>query len=388
MVFRCPELDESEKRVLDKISQIRDSIKYALRVPVRWFGSLRRSMLARAIQGSNSIEGYNVTLEDAIAAIEGEPLLEASDENQFAITGYRDAMTYVLELARDPHFAYGAQLIRSLHFMMLRYDLRKNPGLWRPGAVYVRDEQKGSIVYEGSAAEAVPGLVDELCSNLNMQSSLPAVIRAAMAHINLVMIHPFSDGNGRMSRCLQTLVLAREGILEPQFCSIEEYLGRNTKEYYSVLAEVGQGTWRPSNDVRPWIRFCLTAHYRQAKTIVRRIEEIKLVSDEVELLVKKEKLHERCMFALLDAARGLRVRNSTYRAIAEISENLASRDLKTMVDRGLLVSIGDTRSRIYLASEALRQIRLKNRRPTPIQDPFREDPKQVLMSQIVSTVEP
>jgi Fic family protein len=383
MIFRCPELDETENRVLDEIFQIRAGIKYALRVPVRWFGSLRRTMLARAIQGSNSIEGFNVTEEDAIAAVEGEPLLEATEENRFAMTGYRDAMTYVLELARDPHFSHGAQLIRSLHFMMLRYDLRKNPGLWRPGAVYVRDEQKGLIVYEGPEAERVPGLVDELISKLNIQGPLPAVIRAAMAHLNLVMIHPFSDGNGRMSRCLQTLVLAREGILEPQFCSIEEYLGRNTQEYYSVLAEVGQGSWNPANDLRPWIRFCLTAHYRQAKTIVRRIEEIKLLSDEIELLVKREKLHERCMFALLDAARGLRVRNSTYRTIAEISENLASRDLKTMVDRGLLISIGDKRSRSYSATPTLQHIRLQNRRPARVQDPFREDPKQVLMSQII-----
>lgn len=66
-----------------------------------------------------------------------------------------------------------------------------------------------------------------------------------MAHLNLVMIHPFSDGNGRMARCLQTLVLAREGILEPEFSSIEEYLGRNTQDYYSVLAETSEGSWHP-----------------------------------------------------------------------------------------------------------------------------------------------
>jgi Fic family protein len=372
MIFQSPDLDEAEQRVLGKISQIRNRIKYAVRVPVRWFGSLRRSMLARAVQGSNSIEGFNVTEEDAIAAVEGEPLLEATEENRLAVTGYRDAMTYVLELARDPHFSHGAQLIRSIHFMMLRYDLRKNPGLWRPGTVFVTDEQMGRIVYEGPEAEKVPGLVDELISELNMQSPLPAIIRGAMAHLNLVMIHPFSDGNGRMSRCLQTLVLAREGILEPEFCSIEEYLGRNTQKYYSMLAEAGQGRWNPGNDVRPWIRFCLAAHYRQAKTIVRRIEEIKLLSDEIELLVKMERLQERCIFALLDAARGLRVRNSTYRTIAEISENLASRDLKAMVDRGLLVSVGDTRNRFYSASDTLRQVRLRTRRPTQIQDPFGE----------------
>jgi len=62
-----------------------------------------------------------------------------------------------------------------------------------------------------------------------------------MAHLNLTMIHPFSDGNGRMARCLQSLVLARGGKLSPEFLSIEEYLGRNTPSYYQVLSAVAQG---------------------------------------------------------------------------------------------------------------------------------------------------
>ncbi|NIA03686.1 MAG: hypothetical protein GWP12_04075 [Nitrospirae bacterium] len=68
-------------------------------------------------------------------------------------------------------------------------------------------------------------------------SDIPSMVRAGMAHLNLVMVHPFKDGNGRMARALQTLVLARERILAPQFSSIEEYLGRNTPAYYGVLAE-------------------------------------------------------------------------------------------------------------------------------------------------------
>ena len=273
MIFRSPDLDETEQRVLDELGKIRSSIKFALRTPARWPGALRRSTFARAIRGSNSIEGYNVTAEDAIAAVDGEVPLDAQSEAWFAVKGYRDAMTYVLQLAGDPHFSYSDGLLKSLHFMMVQHELKKHPGVWRPGSIYVRDEKKNIIVYEGPDAEAVPSLIGELVAGLNATNAMPALIRAAMAHLNLVMIHPFSDGNGRMARCLQTLVLGREGILEPEFCSIEEYLGRNTQEYYDLLAGVGRGRWNPRNDARPWIRFCLTAHYRQAKTIVRRIEE-------------------------------------------------------------------------------------------------------------------
>lgn len=96
---------------------------------------------------------------------------------------------------------------------------------------------------------------------------------SAMAHLNLAMIHPFSDGSGRMARCLQILVLAREKILTPEFTSIEKYLGHYTQAYFDVLAEGGGGSWQPHTDARPWVRFCLTAHYRQARTMLRRVEE-------------------------------------------------------------------------------------------------------------------
>jgi Fic family protein len=57
------------------------------------------------------------------------------------------------------------------------------------------------------------------------------MIRTAKAHLNLTMIHPFSHGNGRMARCLQAVALATDGIISPEFASIEEYMGRNTASY-------------------------------------------------------------------------------------------------------------------------------------------------------------
>ena len=68
-----------------------------------------------------------------------------------------------------------------------------------------------------------------------------------MAHLNLVMIHPFRDGNGRMARALQTMVLAQDQVVEPTFSSIEEWLGNNTQEYYDVLAATGTAL-APGND--------------------------------------------------------------------------------------------------------------------------------------------
>ena len=127
--------------------------------------------------------------------------------------------------------------------MMTEYSLESGPGLWRPGPIWVRNDATGEIVYEGPSPDEIPVLIDELVADLAANTAAPALVRAAMAHLNLVMIHPFRDGNGRMSRCLQTLVLAREQIVPKDFSSIEEYLGKNTDAYYRVLGAVGQGRW-------------------------------------------------------------------------------------------------------------------------------------------------
>jgi Fic family protein len=235
----------------------------------------------------------------------------------------------------------------------------------------VRDEEKHETVYEGPPAELVPALMDELVAELNAADpGTPVLVRAGMAHLNFVMIHPHADGNGRMARCLQTLALAREGILSTHFCSIEEYLGRNTRAYYDVLASVGGGRWDPSRDARPWIRFTLTAHHRQAGTLLRRTKETTRLWNALEQELAQKHLPERVILALADAASGLKVRNATYRSVAEVSDFVASRDLKLLVDAGFLVAHGEKRGRFYVASPGLQSIRAATREPKSTEDPY------------------
>src|SRR5256885_15612318 len=106
-------------------------------------------------------------------------------------------MTFVLRLATDPEFSYSTQLLKSLHFMMTNYSLKNRPGQWRAGSIYVHSERTGSIVYEGPDLDLVSSLMSELVDQLNGDDAAPRLVRAAMAHLNLVMIHPFRDGNGR-----------------------------------------------------------------------------------------------------------------------------------------------------------------------------------------------
>ncbi len=377
MIFQTPEVREREAEVLVRIDEIRTSLSYALKAPKKWTGFLRRNLTARAVQGSNSIEGYNVTFEDAVAAIEGEEPTDAAPGPWAAVIGYRNALTYVVQLSDDTHFNFNEELVRGLHYLMLLHDPAKNPGRWRPGPIFVRREPSMEIVYDGPDAEHVPKFMREFVeSNQSHDASIHAIVRAAMAHLNLVMIHPFSDGNGRMGRALQTLILARDGVLAPPFCSIEEWLGirGNTEAYYEVLGRVGAGNWHPERDARPWVRFCLSAHLQQAITVSRRMKEIAKLWSELEAELARRKLDERMIAVLYDAAIGIRVRSARYRLAAGVSNQVATRDLRDLVSEGLLEPKGERRGRTYVRSAILRAIYERTREPRmPYQDPFQSE---------------
>jgi Fic family protein len=358
MLFNTPELDPRDLEVLREIDDYRTKLRWALRTPKRWTGNLRRHLMARAIRGSNSIEGYDVSLDDALAAVEEDEPMDADRRTWAEITGYRNAMTYVQQLAKAEHFDYDVTLLSSLHYMMLSHDLSKMPGQFRRGPVFVHDEETDEIVYEGPDWQVVPGLVDELITWLRAGQQGPLFVRAAMAHLNLVMIHPFKDSNGRMARALQTLVLARDGILDPVFSSIEEYLGngKNTPDYYAMLASVGEGQWNPGNDAATWVSFNLRAHHIQAQTVLRRTEEASKLWAALEALIQREGLPDRAITSLFNAALGLRIRRNSYEYDADVEQGTAARDLRALVEADLLVPRGQTRGRRYVGSPRLRNV--------------------------------
>lgn len=365
MLFRTPELDPLDLAVIAEIDRHRRDMRFALREPKRWTGQLRRNLLAKAIQGSNSIEGYDVDDDDAVAAVDEEEPLTADEATWAEILGYRTAMSYVVQLVDDPHFGLDQTLLRSLHYMMLSHDTTKSPGRYRLNSVFVVDESRGEVVYEAPGFEEIPQLCAELVASVSVTDATPTFVRAAMAHLNLVMIHPFRDGNGRMARCLQTLILSRDQIVAPEFSSVEEFLGRNTPDYYRVLGEVGQGSWNPQNDARPWVKFILRAHHIQAQTVVGRLHEAGVVWAALEEIAEDLGLPDRCVPALYDGALGLRLRRSGYIKLADVEDRTATRDLQQIVDSGLFIPHGERRGRTYTASPQLRAVRAEARSRKP-----------------------
>lgn len=362
-IFETPRPEPIDHVVMELIARQREQLRFLTQSnPKRWMGSLRRSALALAIRNSNSIEGYHVTYDQAIAAAENEaPPQEGYSETWLATKGYRDALTYIMQAAADPTFEFSKQFLKSLHFIMIGHEIQKYPGQWRPNNVYVVASQSGETVYEAPDPEQVNDLVEELVRYLKNESKDSSIVRGAMAHLNLAMIHPFKDGNGRMARALQTLLIARDGLVHPVFSSIEEWLGDNTPEYYQVLAEVGQGRWNPQNSALPWVRFCLKGHYQQGQKIIRRNEEYSVIFDKIQKLIDEHKLPERVEIPLFDVCLGTRLTNSRYRMEANVTEYVASRDLKRLSELGLIAPQGEARGRSYGASPALEKIYLSSR---------------------------
>ena len=370
MLYAFPDLDLEDTAVLAEISAMRTELAEHLRVPRQWTGRLRRTALARAIRGSNSIEGYRVELDDADASLDGEEPLSADQRTFAEIRGYRQALGYVLTMTRDEHFRVDVSAIRSMHFMMLSHDLAKSPGQYRQTDIYVHDDRTEQIVYTGPDATEVPVLMGELVSDVNDHGDEDPVVQAAMAHLNLVMIHPFRDGNGRMARALQTMVLAQKGIAEPEFSSIEEWLGSNTEDYYRVLAATGRGHWNPDADAHLWVSFNLRAHHLQAQTVRSRWHRAQRTYVLLDEVVAQHGLPERVVDPLYTALLGFRLRRPTYVEQSGVDARTASRDFKALADLGLLRPVGETKGRHYVSGDGLEPIRQEVGHGEPLQDPY------------------
>lgn len=358
MLYRTPSLDADDRRVLGEIEEMRRALRHMLRAGPQWSGQLRRNLTARAIAGSNTIEGYAATVDDVEALMAGEEPLETGASTRVELEGYQRAMTYIQALAdAGDGFRYDAGLLGGLHFMMQGHHLAKRPGRWRDGPVYVTSPDDPAVpAYTAPSAADVPGLTGELLDWLNDGDlEQPVHVRASMAHLNLGNIHPWSDGNGRMSRALSTLVFARDGVVPPEFSSIEEWLGRgqNTYAYYQVLQRVGGPSWEPGRDTHPWVRFCLEAHHRQAQQAQRRTDLLSRAWIHLSEAAEAEGLDERVVHSLLPAFWGSKVRRTVYQQDAALSSQQAIRDLRELVRLDWLVPHGKARGRYYTPGSRL-----------------------------------
>jgi DNA-binding transcriptional ArsR family regulator len=158
---------------------------------------------------------------------------------------------------------------------------------------------------------------------------------------------------------------------EPEFSSIEEWLGANTDDYYNALAHTGHGSWQPRDNAHLWLTFNLRAHHMQAQTVARRVGEAAVTWAELDQLAVEHGLPDRAIDAMFDATLGYRVRRGGYIKRAQVAEQTATRDLAALTSAGILTAYGNGRGRYYAAGEPLRAIQQRRREARePLRDPY------------------
>lgn len=353
MLYGIPRTDRGLDDALAELDSMRRRLGEEVSTFSPWLGSLRRSVRKKSVESSISIEGFEVPRDDMGRLPEAES--PDNDENRAAFACYARAMDHVGVMATDPEFAWSERAILDLHFDACYFQKDKSPGQWRAGPILVT-EGGGAVAYTGPAAAEVPLLMRDVTTWLEQgDRDAHPVVRGAMAHLHVVSAHPFRDGNGRISRIVQSLVLAQERRISPEFGSIEEYLAEHTSEYYSTLREVQAGSYQPERDATPWVRFCVAAHLEQAGRRLQELDRAAARWDVLERLAEERGWPDRLVIALEQSLTG-GTESSGYRAQAEVSAPTASADFRRLMDAGLTELRGKGRNTRYVASGRLREL--------------------------------
>ena len=236
MIYSTPSLTAVLEERLAELDGLRAKLRADVVNPDPWLGTLRRLVKAASVESSVSIEGFEVPEGEAAAIVEtGEA--DPGDQNELAVACYARAMDHVGVMALDPALPLERPSHPRSAFRRLLLPTRQEPRPMANGPIGVTGGN-GRIIYQAPDADEVRPLMGEIVGWLESGDlGAHVVVRAAMAHLHVVSVHPFRDGNGRISRITQSLVLAREGLLSSEFASIEEYLGAHTPDYYNALQQ-------------------------------------------------------------------------------------------------------------------------------------------------------
>ena len=219
---------------------------------------------------SSQIEGTQSTLDDLLAHELGEaPGVPIGDVTE--VSRYVEAMTHGLQRLRNG-FPLSNRLLREMHEILLGTGrgAQKTPGEFRQSQNWIGGTRPGNAAFVPPPPQDVQHCMGELEKFLH--SDTPALLKAALAHLQFETIHPFLDGNGRIGRLLITLLLCHEGVLREPLLYSSLYFKQNRQRYYDELNGA-----RESGDFERWLDFFATAirvSAEQATTTGLRISEV------------------------------------------------------------------------------------------------------------------
>lgn len=222
---------------------------------------LKSIATVHSVGASTRIEGSKMTNDEVKALIFDNIKIEKFEErDQQEVVGYFNALDIISGSYQDISIAEGS--IKNLHNILMKYSQKdqwhKGNYKQHPNSVEAEDKSTGvkTTIFETTS----PGFetVDSMRALLdwyNSDNTTPPIIKSAIFVYDFLSIHPFQDGNGRLSRLLGTLLLLKQGYSWIQYVSFEHEIENRKAEYYRGLMDCQQQ--RPGENVTPWIMFFL-----------------------------------------------------------------------------------------------------------------------------------
>jgi len=307
-----------------------------------WIARMSRRALVLEAHHTTHIEGTQLTLDQSERLLAGETVPGADPDDARELLNYRDAFEFVSGYLNDGK-PITEGLIREIHQRLVQ-GVRggaAEPGQYRRVQNFVVNSATGQIVYTPPTPGDVSPLMQQLVAWLSATGDLHPVLVAGVAQFQLVHIHPFVDGNGRASRLLSTLCLYRAGYDFKRLFALSEYYDRDRGAFYAAI----QGVRDAGLNLTGWLEFFtagLATQMRETTDLGRRVIK-------TDLLANQHQLNVRQLAAITHLATEEEYLDiEQFEALCPgVARRTLQRDLKSLVEKGILQSHGDARATRY-----------------------------------------
>jgi Fic family protein len=223
---------------------------------------LRERAIVQSVESSNRIEGVTIEVSRLRPVVLGKA--RPRDRSEEELAGYRRALDWIF--SRKGSVTMRASVIRKLHMLAQggpTGDSSGDAGQWKKRNNEIIELLPGGgsrVRFVPALAKDAPRLIDDLCQRYQEaleEESLPPLLLAATFVFDFLCIHPFRDGNGRVSRLLTTLLLQSQHFQVCRYISLERLVEENKEDYYRVLGDCSNGWHVGENEILPWWNFFL-----------------------------------------------------------------------------------------------------------------------------------
>ena len=307
--------------------------------------ALRRVATIESIGSSTRIEGSKLSDRDVERLLTNLEIKTFTSRDEQEVAGYADAMETIFRSWLD--IPMTENHIRQLHRDLLVYSQKdeRHRGEYKKhsNSVAAFDEQGRQIgvVFETATPFDTPYLMTELINWLKATretSRLHPLLVIGVFTVVFLEIHPFQDGNGRLSRILTTLLLLQAGYSYVPYSSLESVIEHSKEGYYLALRQTQGSIRTDSPNWQPWLAFFLRALHQQMKRLAGKVEREKLAM---------ATLPELSMQILEQARATGRVTMGDMVRITEASRNTLKEHFRRLVEQGHLVQHGSGKGTWY-----------------------------------------